>query len=319
MALLDGLPAQATVVEVGPRDGLQNEAGPVPAAGKVAFIERLAAAGLPIVEVAAFVRPDTVPQMADAAEVVAALRRSEDRGRRSAVRRPHTRQTRYVALVPNLRGYHRAREAGAGEVAVFTAATETFSLRNTHCSLAESLSRIAQVTAAARADGVPVRAYVSVAWRCPYEGPVDPQLVERLTGTLLDAGAWQVALGDTIGAATPLEVVRLVERLLAHAAPAHLALHCHDTRGAALANVLAALQLGLSTFDASAGGLGGCPFAPGAAGNLATEALVYLLHGLGVETGVSLDAVAAATEPLEPYLGRPLSRAPWRGGARTGP
>jgi isopropylmalate/homocitrate/citramalate synthase len=292
MALLSRLPARVAVVEVGPRDGLQNEAMVVPAAAKAAFVERLAAAGLPIVEVGAFVSPTAVPQMADTAEVMAATHARPD--------------TRYVALVPNLRGYERAREAGARDVAVFVAATESFSRRNTNCTVAESLTRVRDVTRAARADGAPVRGYLSVAWHCPFEGPVDPGAVERAAAELLDAGVWQVSLGDTIGAATPLEVAWLVERLLRLAAPGHLALHCHDTRSTALANVLAALQLGIATFDASAAGLGGCPFAPGAAGNVATEALVYMLHGMGIETGVTLAALAEATVPLEPYLGRPL-------------
>jgi isopropylmalate/homocitrate/citramalate synthase len=297
MAVLSGLPARATIVEVGPRDGLQNEAQLVPAAAKVAFVEALAAAGLPIVEVTAFVRPDAVPQLADAAEVMRSIRQDG--------------ATRFVALVPNLAGCSRALDAGAKELAVFTAASEQFSQRNTRCSIAESLDRIRAVAAAVRAARAPLRAYLSMAWHCPYEGPIAPDTVERLVRELLDVGAWQVSLGDTIGAATPVEVARLLERLLRFVEPRSLALHCHDTRGTALANVLAALQLGISTFDASAGGLGGCPFAPGAAGNLATEALVYMLEGMGIATGVSLPRLAEATAAVEPYVGRLSSRAVW--------
>jgi isopropylmalate/homocitrate/citramalate synthase len=298
MALLSGLPARATIVEVGPRDGLQNEAGVVPTEAKVAFVAALAAAGLPIVEVTAFVRPDAVPQLADAAEVMRSIRQDG--------------ATRYVALVPNLTGCSRALDAGAKELAVFTAASEQFSQRNTRCSIAESLERIRAVAAAVRPSGTPLRAYLSVAWHCPYEGPISPDTVERLVRELLDLGAWQVSLGDTIGAATPVEVARLLERLLRFVPPESLALHCHDTRGTALANVLVALQLGVTTFDACAGGLGGCPFAPGAAGNVATEALVYMLEGMGIATGVSLGQVADATTTVAPYVSQTGSRAPWR-------
>jgi isopropylmalate/homocitrate/citramalate synthase len=231
--------------------------------------------------------------MADAAEVLAAVQR-----------RPGAR---YVALAPNLRGYERALAAGAREVAVFTAASETFSQRNTRCSLAESLQRIGEVLRAARRDAVPVRGYLSTAWHCPYEGRVDEQVALRLTRSLLDLGVWQVSLGDTIGAATPVEVASLLERLLPDTAAATLALHCHDTRGTALANVLVGLQHGITTVDSSAGGLGGCPFAPGAAGNLATEDLVYMLEGMGISTGVSLERVVIASAAIERYLGHPLT------------
>ncbi len=292
MGLFERAPGCVTIVEVGPRDGLQNEPAAIPTETKVAFIEHLAAAGLPLVEATAFVHPQVVPPMADAAEVLSRLQR-----------RPGTR---YLALVPNARGYERARTAGADEVAVFIAASETFSQRNTRCSIAESLARVSEVMALARRDRVPVRGYLSTAWHCPYEGHVDPNVAVRLARTLLDAGVWQVSLGDTIGAATPREVEALLVSLLATVPATALALHCHDTRGTALANVLVGLQLGLSTFDSSAGGLGGCPFAPGAAGNLATEDLVYLLDGMGIETGVSLEAVARAAAAIEPLVGHPL-------------
>jgi isopropylmalate/homocitrate/citramalate synthase len=291
-------PQRVTIVEVGPRDGLQNEAAAVPVAAKIAFVEALAAAGAPIVEVGAFVHPRAVPQMADTAEVF-----------RGLARRPGTR---YVALVPNLRGYERARAAGVDDVAVFTAASETFCARNTNCTIGESLARIGEVTQRARADGVPVRAYVSTAWHCPYEGQVAPEAALDLVRRLLDLGVWQVSLGDTVGAATPREVADLLERLLAGVPAAQLALHCHDTRGTALANVLAGLALGIATVDASAGGLGGCPYAPGAAGNAATEDVVYMLDGMGIETGVSLEDVAGAAAAIEPYLDHPLPSRTYR-------
>jgi isopropylmalate/homocitrate/citramalate synthase len=219
---------------------------------------------------------------------------------------PHA-GTRYVALVPNLRGYERAVEAGARDVAVFTAASETFSQRNTRCSIAESFARIAEVARAARRDSIPVRGYLSTAWRCPYDGPIDSERAASLAQELLLLGVWQVSLGDTVGAAVPIEIAALVERLTHNTAADTLALHCHDTRGTALANVLAGLQLGITTIDSSAGGLGGCPFAPGAAGNLATEDLVCMLDGMGIETGVSLDGVVAASAAVEPHLGRRLT------------
>ena len=287
------LPREATVYEVGPRDGLQNEAATIPTEAKVAFVEALAGAGLRAIEAGAFVHPQAVPQMADSDQVLARVQRQVG--------------TRYVALVPNRRGYERAVAAGAREVAVFAAASETFSQRNTHCSIGESFERIGAVLAAARRDDVPVRGYLSTAWYCPYEGRVDEGAAVGLTRELLDLGVWQVSLGDTIGAATPGEVASLIERLLPEVSVDALALHCHNTRGTALANVLAGLQLGITTVDASAGGLGGCPFAPGAAGNLATEDLVYMLEGMGIATGASLEKVVAASAAIEPYLGHPLT------------
>jgi hydroxymethylglutaryl-CoA lyase len=292
MGLFERAPGRVTIVEVGPRDGLQNEPAVIPTGAKVKLIEHLAEAGLPLIEATAFVHPQAVPPMADAAEVLSRLRR-----------RPGTR---YLALVPNAKGYERARAAGADEVAIFIAASETFSQRNTRCSIAESLAHVNEVITLARRERVPVRGYLSTAWYCPYEGRIDPAVAVRLACTLFDAGVWQVSLGDTIGAATPHEVEALLASLLAAVPTAALALHCHDTRGTALANVLVGLQLGLSTFDSSAGGLGGCPFAPGAAGNLATEDLVYLLDGMGIETGVSLEAVARAAASIEPLVGHPL-------------
>ena len=280
------------VVEVGPRDGLQNEAAAVPTDRKIAFVDALGAAGHTTIEVSAFVSPKWVPQMADAAEVFAGI------ARRAGVR--------YTALVPNLAGLARAVAAGVDEVAVFAAASERFSLANVNQSIDDSLARYAEVCAAARIQNLPVRGYVSCAFGCPFEGAVSADAVVRVTRALLAMGAYEVAVSDTIGVAHPGQVRTLLARLAADVPPAKTALHFHDTRGTALANVLAALDAGIDTFDASAGGLGGCPYAPGASGNLATEDLLYMLDGLGLETGVSLDRVMAASIALQPALGHPL-------------
>jgi hydroxymethylglutaryl-CoA lyase len=282
-----------TIVEVGPRDGLQNEAAPIATADKIAFVDRLSAAGLPVIEVTAFVSPTWVPQMADAADVCAGIRR-----------RPGTR---YTALVPNLRGLQRALSAGVTEIAIFAAASDTFSRRNINRSIDDSFAIYATVTRDALAAGLRVRGYLSTAFGCPFEGAVPPERVLALTQRLLALGVFQVSVSDTIGIAHPGQVRGLLELLTAEVAPGQLALHFHDTRGTALANVLASLDFGIDTFDASAGGLGGCPYAPGAAGNLATEDLLYLLHGLGIETGVSLDGVFEASRAIQPLLGHRLA------------
>jgi hydroxymethylglutaryl-CoA lyase len=283
---------EVRVVEVGPRDGLQNERGAIATADKVAFIDRLSAAGLPAIEVAAFVNPKRVPQMADGVEVA-----------RGVARRPGVT---YSALVPNLIGLDRARQAGIDEVAIFAAASETFSRTNINQGIDDSLTAYAAVVEAARAGGITVRGYLSACFGCPYEGPVDPARVASLAGRLLRMGVCEVVLSDTIGIAHPGQV-KAVLALAAEQVPlAQVALHMHDTRGTALANVLVALERGVSTFDASAGGLGGCPFAPGAAGNLATEDLVYLLDGLGVRTGIDLAGVVAASRFIESRLDHPL-------------
>ena len=280
-----------TVYEVGPRDGLQNEAALVPAADKIAFVDRLTRAGLPVIEVSAFVSPKWVPQMADAAEVFAGI-----------TRRPGTR---YAALVPNLKGLERAMAANVNIVGVFAAASETFSRRNINQSIDESLANYAGVAAAALAAGFRVRGYLSTAFGCPFEGAVPVDRVITLTKRLLDLGIYEVAVSDTIGVAHPGQV-RHVLTALTQAIPARqIALHFHDTRGTALANVLAALDFGITTFDASGGGLGGCPYAPGASGNLATEDLLYLLHGLGHDTGGNLDAGFEASCAIAPAVGHP--------------
>ncbi len=284
-------PSRVTIVEVGPRDGLQNEATPIPTELKVQFVEALAAAGLPIVETTSFVHPKVVPQLADAAEVL-----------RSLQRRPGTR---YPVLVPNQKGLERALAAGAEEIAVFTAASEAFNRANIAMGIEESLGVIAEVLRAARTAGLRRRGYISTCFGCPYQGAVPVETVVEVSRRLLELGAEEVSLGDTIGVANPRQVQEVVGRVLEVVPRERLALHFHDTRGVALANVLAALELGITTFDASAGGLGGCPYAPGAAGNLATEDLVTMLDGMGIRSGVSLGAVVAAVQPVLRALGRP--------------
>jgi hydroxymethylglutaryl-CoA lyase len=289
------LPSRVRVVEVGPRDGLQNEPARVETAAKVAFVEALAAAGLPVVEVGAFVHPARVPQMADTAGVFAGI------ARRPAVR--------YTALVPNVQGLQRALASGADEIAIFAAASESFSERNINQGIEASFAGYAEVARDAAAAGLPVRAYLSTVFGCPYEGTVPVARVVELSERLLALGAYEVAVSDTIGVAHPGQVWDVLEAMLARVPADRVALHFHDTRGTALANVLAALQAGITTFDAAAGGLGGCPFAPGASGNLATEDLLYMLDGLGIETGVSLDDLAVASERLLAQIGRaPSSR-----------
>ena len=288
-------PRSVTIVEVGPRDGLQNEPAAVPTAAKIAFIDALSDAGLPVIEVSAFVSPKWVPQMADAAEVARRIRRRTG--------------TRYTALVPNLAGLGRAHEAGLHEVAIFAAASETFSTKNINQSIGASLEGYRAVCQHAAALGIRVRAYLSTAFGCPFEGDVPVETVARISAELIAMGAFEVSVSDTIGVAHPGQVPRVVEAVAARIGIEQVALHFHDTRGTALANVLAALDLGIATFDASAGGLGGCPYAPGATGNLATEDLIYMLDGLGLETGVNLAAVVEASAAMAASVGHaPASR-----------
>lgn len=287
-----GLPRRVRVVEVGPRDGLQNENAVLPVEIKVAFVRRLAASGLPVIEAGAFVRPDRVPQMAETDELFRRLA-----GLRGPV---------LSALVPNRRGMERALACGLREVAVFTAASEEFARHNINMGIEESLDGFREVLALAREHDCRVRAYISTAWWDPYTGRVNPDAVQRVATALFDMGCYEISLGDTIGAATPGEVSGLIERLAGDLPVGALAVHCHDTRGTALANVLSALLCGVTTVDASAGGLGGCPYAPGASGNLATEDLLYMLHGMGIETGVDLARVAEASRGLAASLGHAL-------------
>ena len=285
------LPARVTIVEVGPRDGLQNEAATIATEDKVAFIDRLSAAGCPIIEAGAFVSPRWIPQMANTEEVFARIQKKPG--------------TRYVALVPNLEGLSRAHTAGVTEVAIFAAASETFSQKNINKSIDDSLEVYGEVCTRAREIGMRVRAYLSTAFGCPFEGTVDPGVVARVTGALIEMGAFEVAVSDTIGIAHPGQVPIVLGAIAQRVPLEKIALHFHDTRGTALANVLVAMEIGITTFDASAGGLGGCPYAPGATGNLATEDLLYMLDGLGVETGIDLEAVMDATEFMTARVGHP--------------
>ncbi len=287
------LPGTVTVMEVGPRDGLQNEAARISTDAKIAFVDRLSAAGLRHIEVSAFVSPKWIPQLDDAGEVFAGITRRPD--------------VRYSALVPNMKGLERAQAAGVTDVAIFVAASETFSQRNTNRTIDASVQTSREVALAALAAGLRVRGYLSTAFGCPFEGPVPVERVVTLTRQLVDMGVFAVAVSDTIGVAHPGQVRALLPELLAAVSPTDLALHFHDTRGTALANVLAALDFGITTFDASAGGLGGCPYAPRATGNLATEDLLYMLHGLDIETGVDINAVSDAALAMAPHVGHPLA------------
>jgi hydroxymethylglutaryl-CoA lyase len=281
-----------SVYEVSPRDGLQNETRILSVADKKELVAALAAAGLRQIEVTSFVSPRWVPQLADAAELVRAL--------------PALPNVTYSALCPNATGLERARAVGLKEVAIFLSASETHNSKNTNKSIARSLEVFEELIPVARDAGMRVRAYVSTVWGCPYEGAVDPRRALEIARDLIRWGVYQVSLGDTIGVGTPLETQRICELFLREFAPEQLALHFHDTRGTALSNVLVGLLAGIRTFDASVGGLGGCPYAPGAAGNLATEDLVYMLHGMGLETGIDLDALIAAGHVAERVVGRPL-------------
>ena len=283
---------------MGPRDGLQNETGVVSTADKIRFIDMLSASGLAFVEVSSFVRPDTIPQLTDATEVMAGIER-----------RPGVT---YPCLVPNIRGLDRARASGVRAIAVFTAASESFTKRNINMTIEESLAAFRTVVTTARGEGMWIRAYVSTAFGCPYEGAVAPEAVVRVASALADMGVDEISIGDTIGVGTPNQVVDIAGALQAVIPFERLAMHFHDTRGTALANVLAALQMNVSIFDSAAGGLGGCPFAPGATGNLATEDLLYMLHGMDIETGVDLDAIRGASRFISNALGREVPSRAYR-------
>jgi hydroxymethylglutaryl-CoA lyase len=290
---MPAFPPSVRIVEVGPRDGLQNEKTRVPTEHKIRFIHMLAAAGLPVVEATSFVSPRAIPQLGDAAEVMAAITSSPT--------------TQYPVLVPNLKGMERALAAGVRSISVFTAASESFTRHNINATIAESLDNFRPVLTLAHRENIPVRGYISTVFGCPYEGLVDPQRVLAVARALLDMGVYELSLGDTIGVATPNQVAEVLALLHTQGAIPfdQLAVHFHDTRGTALANVLIALQLGITIVDSSAGGLGGCPYAPGAAGNLATEDLLYMLHGMGITSGVDLDQVVQATSYIAPLLGHP--------------
>ena len=285
------LPTRVKLVEVGPRDGLQNEKTMVPTDVKVVLIDLLTDAGLPAIEATSFVSPKWVPQMADAAEVMARIRRKPG--------------VRYPVLTPNLKGFAAALAAGADEVAVFVAASESFSHRNINCSIAESLERARPIFDAAKANAVRVRGYISCVLGCPYEGDVDPRQVAAIADSLYRMGAYEVSLGDTIGTGTAGKTKALLELCAQNVPVTALAGHFHDTYGQALTNVYAALERGVATFDCSVAGLGGCPYAKGATGNVASEDVLYLLHGLGIETGVDMTKLRRAGHYISEFLGRP--------------
>jgi hydroxymethylglutaryl-CoA lyase len=286
------LPAEATIYEVGPRDGLQNEARQVPTAEKIRFIDSLVAAGIRNIEITSFVSPKWIPQLADSAEVA-----------RGVHRVPGVRMS---ALVPNKRGLDAALAAGMREIAVFMSASETHNKKNVNKTVADTLTAFADVVPHARAAGLPVRAYLSTAFGCPYEGDVDPEAVVALTGRLCEMGVYQVSISDTIGVANPRQVEDVLGRVLAKYPAGAIAVHFHDTQGTALANCVMALTLGITTIDSAAGGLGGCPYAPGASGNLATEDVVAMLHGMGVKTGIDLDKLTEASRTASTFVGHEL-------------
>jgi len=290
------LPKKVRIVEVGPRDGLQNEKQEVPAKVKLELIERLADAGLPAVEATAFVSPKWIPQMADHTEVLEGIRRKAG--------------VSYPVLTPNLKGFQAARAAGATEVAIFGAASESFSTKNINCSIAESLERFRPVAEAARAANVKVRGYISCVLGCPYEGEISPDKVAEVAKALFDMGCYEISLGDTIGTGTPGRTQKMIETVARRVPVAKLAGHYHDTYGQALANIYASLEMGVATFDSSVAGLGGCPYAKGASGNVATEDVVYMMNGLGIETGVDLDKLVAIGQWICGVIGKePVSKA----------
>jgi len=279
------------IVEVGPRDGLQNEKTPVSVADRIAFIEALVAAGLHTVEVGAFVSPKAIPQMVGSDEVLRGV--------------SHIAGAEFHVLVPNLRGYEAARPAGAKVIAVFASASEGFSRANINCSVVESIDRFRPVVARARADGIKVRGYVSCVLGCPFDGEVKPQAVVDVAKTLWDLGCYEVSLGDTIGVGTPMKARHLLRAVAGEVPMAKLAMHFHDTYGQALANLYAGLEEGCRVIDSAAGGLGGCPYAPGATGNVATEDVVYMLEGMGMATGIDMPKLVAATNEISRLIGRP--------------
>ena len=286
---------QVRIVEVGPRDGLQNEKTPVSVEGRIAFIEALLAAGLHTVEVGAFVSPKAIPQMTGSADVLRGV--------------SHHTDSEFHVLVPNEKGYEAARAAGARVIAVFASASEGFSRANINCSVAESIERFKPVIARARADGVKVRGYISCVLGCPFDGETRPQAVIDVARVLWDLGCYEVSLGDTIGVGTPRKARELLRAVAGHVPIDHLAMHFHDTYGQALANLYAGMEEGARVIDSAAGGLGGCPYAPGATGNVATEDVVYMLEGLGVATGVDMTRLLAATNEISKLIGRaPVSR-----------
>ncbi len=300
--LFRSLPDEVSVYEVSPRDGLQNEAAQVSTYNKARLVDALSASGLRRIELTSFVSPRWIPQLADAEDLVKLVHRHEG--------------LRFSALCPNRQGLDRAVACGIDEVAVFLSVSETHNKRNVNKTTADSLAGFRDVVGPAMERGMRVRAYLSTLWGCPYEGEVDPRRGVEITRALLDLGCYEVSLGDTIGVGTPRQTQRILEMFLAEFAPERLAMHMHDTRGTALSNVIVGLEMGVRTFDASVGGLGGCPYAPGAAGNLATEDLVYALHGMGIGTGIDLEKLLVAGRVATAIVGHELPGKVLRAGAR---
>jgi hydroxymethylglutaryl-CoA lyase len=287
---MTAFPAQVRIVEVGPRDGLQNEKTPIETAVKIQLVEKLTDSGLSYIETGSFVNPKWIPQMAGSEEVFTGINRNPG--------------VTYAALTPNLKGYERAVASGASEVAVFVAASEAFSQKNTNCSIAESLERVAELTQVARSGGIAVRGYVSCVVGCPYEGDIAPEKVAEVSAALLELGCYEISLGDTIGVGTPASISAMLQAVSEAVPMEKLAVHLHDTYGQALANIYASLSMGVAVIDSSVAGLGGCPYAKGASGNVATEDVVYLLNGLGIEHGVDLNKLIDAGDYICGQLGR---------------
>jgi hydroxymethylglutaryl-CoA lyase len=306
VALFDRLPPEVSIYEVSPRDGLQNERATVPLLAKLRLIEALTAAGLRRIEITSFVSPKWIPQLADADEVAAEI-----------AKWPDNPGVTYSALCPNARGLERARAAGIKEIAVFLSASETHNRKNINKSIAETLAAFGETIGPARAAGLRVRGYVSTVWGCPYEGEIDPKRAQSIAKQLLGMGCYQVSLSDTIGAGTPVQTQRILDLMLTEISPSQIAMHMHDTRGTALANIVVGLEMGVRDFDASIGGLGGCPYAPGAAGNVATEDLVYMLHGMGVKTGIDLERLVEAGKAAESIVHRDLPGKVHQAGVRS--
>lgn len=297
------MPDRVSVYEVSPRDGLQNEKATVPVGEKLRLVDALVAAGLRRVEITSFVSPRWIPQLADADEVAANVHR--------------TPGVTFSALCPNATGLERAKAAGLEEIAVFLSASETHNKKNVNKTVAETLAAFEETIGPAREAGLRVRAYVSTVWGCPYEGDVDPKASHRIALRLVEMGCYQISISDTIGSGTPRQTATILETMLADIPREKLAMHMHDTRGTALANILVGLEYGIRDFDASVGGLGGCPYAPGAAGNVATEDLVYMLHGMGIETGIDLERLVDAARAAESIVGRPLPGKVLKAGVRS--
>jgi hydroxymethylglutaryl-CoA lyase len=306
MPLFDQLPAEVSIYEVSPRDGLQNEKATVRLRDKIRLIDALVAAGLKRIEVTSFVSPKWIPQLADADELANHLRHA-----------PPPRGVRFSALVPNAKGLERAKAAGLEEIAVFMSASETHNKKNVNKSIAETLDAFDETIAPARAAGMRVRGYVSTVWGCPYEGDIDPKRAIAIARRLLDMGCYQISFGDTIGVGTPRQTKRILEMALDAMKAPEIAMHMHDTRGTALPNIVVGLELGIRDFDASVGGMGGCPYAPGAAGNMATEDLVYMLHGMGIGTGIDLERLVEAGKAAESIVGRLLPGKVHQSGVRS--